>query len=331
MPAEQPLASLSLDLDDLWSYLRTHGDPAWRAFPSYLDRVIPLVLAFCDERALRLTLFVVGRDAARPAVATLLREVPRHGHEVGNHSYEHEPWLDRYDDARLEAELARAEAAIEAATGVRPTGFRGPGYSWSPRLLELLAARGYVYDASTLPTFIGPLARRYYFQSARLTPEERAERAALFGRFGDGFRPLRPYRWPLPNGGTLLEVPVTTMPVLRLPIHLSYLLWLARRSERLMLAYLRGALALCRALDVAPSYLLHPLDLVSGEEVPALRFFPGMDLPGSRKREIARRVLGELTARYRMVPLGEHAQSVLAHDALPSAAAAPARPSSVAG
>jgi hypothetical protein len=25
----KPLASLSLDLDNLWSYMKTHGDPGW--------------------------------------------------------------------------------------------------------------------------------------------------------------------------------------------------------------------------------------------------------------------------------------------------------------
>ena len=38
-------ASLSLDLDNLWSYLKVHGDPSWEGFPSYLDLVVPRVLA----------------------------------------------------------------------------------------------------------------------------------------------------------------------------------------------------------------------------------------------------------------------------------------------
>ena len=37
----RPLASISLDLDDLWSYLKTHGDQSWPERPSYLDRFVP--------------------------------------------------------------------------------------------------------------------------------------------------------------------------------------------------------------------------------------------------------------------------------------------------
>ena len=40
----KPLASLSLDLDNKWSYMKTHGDAGWEAFPSYLDIVVPRVL-----------------------------------------------------------------------------------------------------------------------------------------------------------------------------------------------------------------------------------------------------------------------------------------------
>jgi len=40
----KPIASLSLDLDNQWSYMKTHGDAGWELFPSYLDIVIPRVL-----------------------------------------------------------------------------------------------------------------------------------------------------------------------------------------------------------------------------------------------------------------------------------------------
>ena len=47
---------------------------------------------------------------------------------------------------------------------------------------ETLADRGYTYDGSTLPTWIGPLARAYYFRQAKLTAEQREERSMLFRR-----------------------------------------------------------------------------------------------------------------------------------------------------
>jgi hypothetical protein len=305
------LASVSLDVDNLWSYLKTRGDASWRSRPTYLPDFVPIVLDLLAELDLTITFFVVGCDADRDENAEPLRALSRAGHEVGNHSYEHEPWLHRYSEARLGEELARSEEAITRLWGRRPEGFRGPGYSWSPTLLGLLAQRGYLFDASTLPTFLGPVARAYYFATARLTREEREERGALFGSWRSGWWPNRPYRWSLPEGRSLLEMPVTVFPGLRVPFHFSYLLWLSARSERLMWTYVRSALAWCRRTGTEPSFLLHPLDLLGADAAPALRFFPGMNVATARKRALLVRVLRLLGEGHRIVPMGVHARAIL--------------------
>lgn len=305
-----PTASISVDLDDLWTYLKVQGDARWEARPSYLPVLVPRLLDFLDAHRLRVTVFIVGADAARPEARDYLQEIVRRGHEVGNHSYEHESWLHTYTPAALADEVQRAEDAIASATGQRPRGFRGPGYSWSPALLEVLAARGYRYDASTLPTFIGPLARWYYFRTARLSSAERRKRQYLFGRFRDGFRPLRPYHFDLGNGRRVLEIPVTTIPFLRTPFHPSYLLYLSRLSSTLMHAYLGTALRLCRATGVQPSLLLHPLDLLGADDVRDLAFFPGMDLTGERKRQLLGDVLAAAARRFTLRPMSEHADQL---------------------
>ncbi len=324
MGAARPVASVSLDLDDLWTYLRTRGDPAWERRPSYLPTFVPRVLDLLRRHEMRITFFVVGYDATRESNLPHLRAIAEGGHEIGNHSFRHECWLQRYSPEELDEEIHRAHEALYQATGQQPTGFRGPGFSWSPQLFESLAKHGYTYDASTLPTFLGPLARLYFLASAKLSPEQRAERAALFGAVRDGFRPNRPYEWSLRSGSRLLEVPVTTVPVLRTPFHLSYLLYLSRYSTALMRAYLRFALASCRAFGVEPSFLLHPLDLLGGDEVPQLAFFPGMDLTSARKAQVFDEVLGEIAERFDRVTVGEQARRILASPPGHAAAAVPA-------
>lgn len=313
----RPIASLSLDVDNLWSYLKIHGDPAWASRPSYLDRFLPHALGALDELGLRITFFIVGRDAAEDANGAALRAIAAAGHEVGNHSFEHEPWLHTYAPEQVRRELGDADEAIRAATGLRPVGFRGPGFSWSADVLRAVDELGYAFDASTFPTFLGPLARAYYFATAKLTPEEREQRKALFGGLAEGLRPLDPYRWSLGGGRSLLEIPVTTMPVARVPFHLSYLVYLSRVSEGLAMAYLRTALAMCRATGTEPSFLLHPLDLVGGDLAPQLRFFPGMDVPSERKTRFFQRVLRALAADFELVPMGEHARRIGARQTLP--------------
>ena len=220
MKSQRPIASLSLDLDNKWSYLKTHGDPGWEDFPSYLDTVVPRVLRFLEERNLTITFFVVGQDAALERNHNALTALAAAGHEIGNHSFSHEPWFHLEHGHRIEEEIAAAEEHISRIAGKKPVGFRGPGFSFSEATIETLRRRGYLYDASTLPTFVGPLARMYYLLNSSLRGVDRQQRSSLFGSVRDGLRSLRPYRWKGEEG--LLEIPVTTMPLFRFPIHLSY-------------------------------------------------------------------------------------------------------------
>jgi peptidoglycan/xylan/chitin deacetylase (PgdA/CDA1 family) len=303
------LASLSLDLDNLWSYMKTHGDAGWESYPTYLPWLVPRILEFLAARKLRITFFVVGTDAERRENREALAAIAAAGHEIANHSHRHEPWLHLYGRRELAEELGRAEEAIGEATGRRTIGFRGPGYSLSPDTLEILVERGYRYDGSTLPTVIGPLARAYYFRTAKLTPEQRAERQMLFGRFSDGLRSLRPYRWQV-AGGSILEIPVTTMPLLRVPMHPSYLIYLAGASPALARRYFQAGLRLCALRRIEPSILLHPLDFAGSDDAAALRFFPGMAMPAAAKMELLGEVLDALGRRLRIATMDEHARAI---------------------
>lgn len=305
-----PYASLSLDLDNKWSYMKTHGDPGWESFPSYLDLVVPRVLEFLEERDLKITFFIVGQDAALEKNHAALKSISDAGHEVGNHSFQHLPWLHLFEPTELEDELARAEDHIRGVTGEHPVGFRGPGYSLSETTLKTLIRRGYLYDCSTFPTFLGPVARAYYFFTAKLTREQKQERKKLFGNMWEGFRPLKPYTWKLDNG-SILEIPVTTMPLFKTPIHLSYVIYLSCYSTWLAKQYFRMFLLMCRITGVEPSVLLHPLDFLGAEDDEDLAFFPAMNLGAEHKCEIVSWVCEQLGQRHQVVTMQQHYDAIV--------------------
>jgi hypothetical protein len=300
-------AALSLDLDNLWSYLKIRGDARWSEYPSYLPSLVPQVLEQLDRAGLRITFFVVGTDAQREENLPALRAIARAGHDVGNHSHRHESWMHRYTPDEVRTELATAEDAIARATGVRPNGFRAPGFALSRTVLDELSRRNYRYDASTLPTFVGPLARAYYFRRSRLDARQREERSALFGSWRDGLLPNRPHRR---RDAPLLELPVTVTPILRTPFHVSYLLYIASYSRAAALGYFRAALELCAATKTMPSLLLHPLDFLGAGEAPGLEFFPGMSLEGKYKRALVDDVLAAYARRFDVVAMDDAADDV---------------------
>jgi peptidoglycan-N-acetylglucosamine deacetylase len=305
MAKQKILASVSLDLDDQWSYMKVHGDDGWETFPSYLDIVVPIFLDVFDKLDIKITFFVVGQDAAIERNHKILRSIIERGHEIGNHSFHHESWLKTYSKEKIEEEIKIAEEAIHTATGVTTNMFRGPGFSWSNDLLEVLQKRNYLFDASILPTYISPLMRKYYFAKSKLTKEQKESRKELFGSYKEGFYPLKPYKWNLKSGKQLLEIPVTTMPFFKLPFHQSYLLYISGYSNWLMKMYLRFSIFMCRITKTPPSYLLHPLDLIGGDDVPQLSFFPGMNIKSDKKLQVFETAITMLKKHFDLMPMGQ--------------------------
>jgi hypothetical protein len=297
--------TLSLDLDNQWTYMKTHGNPQWESYPSYLDIAVPRILEFLKERDIRITFFIVGQDAVRPENQEPLQQLSAAGHEIANHSFNHEPWLHLYSPEQLNDELARAEDAIELVTGIRVKGFRGPGFSLSTATLNTLKQRGYDYDATSFPNVLNPLARAYFFSKSQLSDEEKQQRKALFGTFSDALRPVKPYRWELEHG-QLLELPVTTMPLFKTPIHFSYLVYLGSYSRLMANLYTRTSIAMCRMTGTEPSLLLHPLDFMGLEDKTGLEFFPAMSMPVAKKLELMDGFFAMLQKSFVPLPIGEY-------------------------
>jgi len=250
---------------------------------------------------------MVGKDAEVTSNHDVLQAIVTAGHEVGNHSFLHEPWLHQYSRAQLVDDLGRSHDAIAAATGETPVGFRGPGFSLSADTLEVLKSLGYKYDATTFPNLLNPIGRFYYLRTSDLSAAEKERRKALFGTMRDAFRSNRPYRWSLEAGNTMVEIPVTTMPLFRVPIHFSYVIWLAGKSEPLARTYWRTALAMCRLSGTVPSLLLHPLDFLGNDDDPELAFFPGMDMESAKKLDLVEEYLNMWGQRYETTTIGSYA------------------------
>lgn len=298
--------AVSLDLDGCWASLKTHGDSGWREYPSLLDVVIPRALDFFSELGHRGTLFVVGRDAADPRLRDAWTAVGASEHEIANHSFDHEPWFHLYSRAKVREQIASAEEAIELATGRRPEGFRAPGFSFTREIAEELSRRGYLYDASIFPTALGPLVTACYLATTRAGGEDRRRLRRIGGRWSDALRPSRPFRW-IVDPKPLLEIPVTTFPGLKLPVHVSYLQCLA---PGIALKYLDAAIALWRFSGQSPSLVLHSTDFLGVEDTRLLPFVPGMARPLGEKLEFLHAVAERFARFAPFMTLAERARSL---------------------
>lgn len=185
------LANISIDLDGLGHYHAIHGLDAAADPTAIYDVALPRFLDCVEAHGARATLFVITSDLAHPGVAAALRDAVGRGHEVASHSHRHFYDLRRRDDATIDAELDDAAAAIERHLGLRPAGFRTPGYNVDNALLLRLADRGYRYDSSVFacPPYYAAKAAVMAALALRGTPSRSSmtHPAALIA-------PLQPYR-----------------------------------------------------------------------------------------------------------------------------------------
>lgn len=119
---------------------------------------------------------------------------------------------------------------------------------------------------------------------------------------------MKPYKWQI-GEKTLVEIPVTTLPIFKTPIHFSYLLYLATFSEFAAKTYFKTALRFCILNKVAPSLLLHPLDFLDGSDADELKFFPAMNLAAEKKMELVSGFLADFRKYFNLVNVREHAEN----------------------
>jgi hypothetical protein len=87
-------------------------------------------------------------------------------------------------------------------------------------------------------------------------------------------------------------------------------LYLSGYSPAAARAYFATAMRLCRAVGVAPSILLHPLDFLGGEDLEALRFFPGMQLAVDEKLRRVTSYLDIFRRFFDVGPMGVHVAAI---------------------
>ena len=143
--------TVSLDVDGLAGLACRPGGP-WegrltsRSEHGFVWRGLERLLAVLDRFGSRATLYVPGVTIEEdPGV---FREALAAGHELAHHGYRHlpTPTLGRQGERD---ELERGLEAL-AAIGVRPGGYRSPGWELTPHTLELLGELGFGWDSSLM-------------------------------------------------------------------------------------------------------------------------------------------------------------------------------------
>ncbi|MBP1627411.1 MAG: polysaccharide deacetylase [Holophagaceae bacterium] len=101
--------------------------------------VTPRVLDLLDQHGVKAAFFLIGEKAQ--AHPELVREILRRGHEVGNHSWHHFPFLMLKGRRTLRQEIAKGQEILKTF-GILPVAFRPPVGVTSPALWRILIEEG---------------------------------------------------------------------------------------------------------------------------------------------------------------------------------------------
>jgi len=182
---------------------------------------IPLLLDLFAEFDINSTFFVTS-DAVE-STKKVLREIVKSGHEIGYHG----------DGGQGYAILKAATETISRHLNVVPIGFRAHRHKISCETLLSLSKIGYKYDSSIIASF------------------------RLFNPYFSSRAPKSPYRPSLsdicvPGQSHLVEIPISVLPIIKLPLALSYIKLFGLTIYKFFLSRLRE--------EVVTMYL-HPYDL----------------------------------------------------------------------
>ncbi len=145
---------MTVDVEDWFHILDIAAAPDLRAWARLDGRVVANTERLLDlfaAHGVHGTFFVLGWVGERHP--QLVRAIQAAGHEVASHGYAHQ-LVTGLTPAEFRADVRRARAALEDASGAAVRGYRAPGFSitratlWA---LEVLAEEGYAFDASLFP------------------------------------------------------------------------------------------------------------------------------------------------------------------------------------
>jgi len=198
------------------------------------------ILDLFDRLEVRGTFFVLGEVAT--FYPDLVREIQARGHEVGCHGFHHVD-IDVLGPEGFRRELSEARRVLSSLLSRPPVGYRAPNLLLRDFMIPILRDEGFRYDASVCTA-----------------------RGVLGKDFGHEHRASSPYRFrdrfsrPDPSGD-MVEIPLPTFPVLRLPAATGILTRVAGRAWTLFA--LRHAL---REGDA--QYYFHPYEVGPRPAIP---------------------------------------------------------------
>lgn len=172
------------------------------------DMALPRLLGFFDEFDIRATFFIVANDIANNKDS--INEIINRKHKLASHSLTHKLPFSSLNTGGICYELTKSKKCIEETFNVKCIGFRTPGWDFYDGYYSLLHKCGYKYDSSVFPTIVLPGLKIVHKLKAK-------NKKSGFGQFSNILKPREPYIVNINNTDSIVEFPIATTSIFRLP------------------------------------------------------------------------------------------------------------------
>ena len=244
------MINLHVDVDNLWVYEKEFDIRINKDQEQIYSQALPVLLNLLNKSQSKATFMIVGKDLKLKACQVFCRKAIAEGHEIANHSFDHPISFGTMSYEQKKQQIFKTHQRIAEVCGIKPVGFRGPGYYQDKEIITILQKLNYQYDASVIPGFAQILMSMYaYIKGGE-------NRHKTFGRLNYILDQEHPHivKGLNPNN-KLLELPISVLPILRLPMHTTFAYFLGSWYRKLILNYLKSK----------PKYMLylfHAIDFV---------------------------------------------------------------------
>lgn len=242
---------LHVDIDNLWMYEKEFGIQIHRDKELIYSHSLPLFLKLLKKTNSKATFMIIGQDLKLPACALFCKKALKEGHEIANHTWSHPVFFGKMSQEEKRSEITRAHCEITKVCGRPPVGFRGAGYYQDNEIISILQRLGYKYDSSVLPGFASFLMESYALLKGR------ENKRKTFGAKSYFLKKDKPYIIKTSyHKNRLLELPISILPLVRLPIHTTFAYFFGSPYRDLVLRYLNSK-------PTYMLYLFHAIDFVN--------------------------------------------------------------------
>jgi len=301
-------ACISIDLDSLYCYQSIFGLDVDKSDNLIYDVGLTRFVDLLDEFGFKGTMFTIGRDVYMGDNIDRLKKLVKDGHEIANHTLNHDYRLTRLDDEILELEVGQGKKVLESALDCEVKGFRAPGYNMTNRLMASIARHGHSYDSSVFPCLPYYTTKAAVLASMALRGKQSksilGDPAVLASALGP-YKPRSDSYW---RSGDLdiWEIPISTSPVLRFPFLGSFLIIMGEKWFPILFRMLKSS-SDCLVLE------FHGMDFIDGPNDgldEALFKQPDITVPWDVKLKLFRKVFTALKENYEVLPIVECVQNM---------------------